>query len=179
VVARGARLERPVRLADAERAEAAQVTPIALPGGMNAIDLIQKDHDDMRVLMTRAVTAEGEGRREELLQRLRTELVAHERMEEEVFYPPLRDNPRTHDIVLEGYEEHHVADGILDELLEVPPDTDIWHAKMKVLKESIEHHMKEEEDEMFGKARKVLSDDQLRELGDRMETVKRRAMALE
>jgi hypothetical protein len=135
---------------------------------MNAIALLERDHDRMKVLMTRATTAGGEERREELLNELRLQLVAHERMEEELFYPPLRDAKKTHDIVLEGYEEHHVADLILDELLETPADTDIWHAKMKVLKENIEHHIKEEEEEMFKKARKVLSDRELEELGTRM-----------
>jgi hemerythrin superfamily protein len=140
---------------------------------MNAIDLLKRDHERMKTLMTRAVTAGGESRREELIERLMTDLVAHERMEEEVFYPPLRDNPKTHDIVLEGYEEHHVADVILNELLETPADTDIWHAKMKVLQESIEHHIKEEEDEMFKKARKVFSDAELEELGQRMEALQK------
>ena len=95
-----------------------------------------------------------------------------ERMEEEVFYPPLRENKKTHDIVLEGYQEHHVADLIMDELLDMPVDAEMWQAKAKVLKENIEHHIEEEEDEMFKKARKVLSDEQLEELGTRMEAVR-------
>lgn len=144
---------------------------------MNAIDLLKSEHDRMKTLMTRAVTAGGEERREELLERLRADLVAHERMEEEVFYPPLRDNPKTHDIVLEGYEEHHVADQILDELLETPADSDVWKAKMKVLKESIEHHIEEEEGEMFKKARKVLTEAQLERLGEKMEAVRRESAA--
>jgi hypothetical protein len=145
---------------------------------MNAIDLLERDHERMKALMTRATTANGEERREELLSELRTQLVAHERMEEEVFYPPLRDEKKTHDIVLEGYEEHHVADLILDELLETPADTDVWHAKMKVLKESIEHHIKEEEEEMFKKARKVLSETELEELGTQMEAVRDEALGV-
>jgi hemerythrin superfamily protein len=144
---------------------------------MNAIDLMTKDHKHLKTLLTRAVTAQGEERREELIDTLRTELVAHERMEEEVFYPQLRDNKKTHDIVLEGYEEHHVADLILDELLDMPADTDMWQAKVKVLKENIEHHIEEEEGDMFKKARKVLSEEELEQLGTRMEAVKREAMA--
>jgi hemerythrin superfamily protein len=139
---------------------------------MNAIDLLERDHGKMKMLMNRATSADGEGRREELLSELRSQLVAHERMEEEVFYPPLREAKKTHDIVLEGYEEHHVADLILDELLETPADTDVWHAKMKVLKENIEHHIEEEEGDMFKKARKVLSESELDELGTRMEAVR-------
>ena len=145
---------------------------------MNAIDLLERDHERMKALMTRATAANGEERREELLSELRTQLVAHERMEEEVFYPPLRDEKKTHDIVLEGYEEHHVADLILDELLETPADTDVWQAKMKVLKESIEHHIKEEEEEMFKKARKVLSETELEELGTQMEAVRDEALGV-
>jgi hemerythrin superfamily protein len=138
-----------------------------------------KDHKTLRTLLTRIVTANGEERREELVEKLRVELVAHERMEEEVFYPPLRDNKKTHDIVLEGYQEHHVADLILDELVELPPGNEMWHAKANVLKENVEHHIEEEENEMFPKARKVLSEDQLEELGARMEAVKKEAMAAE
>ncbi len=143
---------------------------------MNAIDLLTKDHKHLKTLLTRAEIAKAEDRREELIQEIRSELVAHERMEEEVFYPPLRENKKTHDIVLEGYQEHHVADLILDELLEMPTDAEMWQAKMKVLKENVEHHIEEEEDEMFKKARKVLSDEQLEQLGTRMEAVKRDAL---
>ncbi len=144
---------------------------------MNAIDLLTKDHKHLKALLNKTVKAKGDEKREELIETLRSELVAHERMEEEVFYPPLRDNKKTHDIVLEGYQEHHVADLILDELLELPTDSEMWEPKVKVLKENIEHHIEEEEDEMFKKARKVFSDEQLEDLGTRMEAVKREALA--
>jgi hemerythrin superfamily protein len=143
---------------------------------MNAIDLMTRDHKTLKTLLTRVVTAKGEDRREELIETLRAELVAHERMEEEVFYPPLRENKKTHDIVLEGYQEHHVADLIMDELLDMPVDAEMWQAKAKVLKENIEHHIEEEEDEMFKKARKVLSEEELERLGARMEAVKKEAL---
>jgi hemerythrin superfamily protein len=143
---------------------------------MNAIDLMTRDHKTLKTLLTRVVIAKGEERREELIETLRAELVAHERMEEEVFYPPLRENKKTHDIVLEGYEEHHVADLILDELLDMPVDAEMWQAKAKVLKENIEHHIEEEEGEMFKKARKVFSEEQLEQLGARMEAVKKEAL---
>ena len=144
---------------------------------MNALELLKRDHERMKVLLTRALTAGAEERREHLLEHLHKDLVTHERMEEELLYPKLRDNPRTREIVLEGYEEHHVADQILDELLETPADTDIWKAKMKVLKESIEHHIEEEESEMFKKARKVLSEAELDAIGAQMEALKRDAAA--
>jgi hemerythrin superfamily protein len=141
---------------------------------MNALDLIKQDHKRLRKLLEETLNAEG-GEREERLDHLRTELVAHERMEEEVLYPRLRDEKKAHETVLEGYEEHHVADVLLDELLDVPPETDLWKAKLKVLKENVEHHMDEEEDELFKGARAVLDRHELNRLGERMAQIKRSA----
>lgn len=144
---------------------------------MNALDLMHKDHRELKEMLEQ-VEKEDSGRaREQMLDTIRAELVAHERMEEEVFYPALKTHKNAKDIVLEGYEEHHVVDVILDELMDVPPATDLWKAKMKVLKENIEHHIKEEEGEMFKKARAVFERDELNDLGERMEAVKKEALA--
>jgi iron-sulfur cluster repair protein YtfE (RIC family) len=126
-------------------------------------------------MLEHTLEAEGSTEREAAMDQLRTELVAHERMEEEVFYPRLRDEQKVRDNVLEGLEEHHVADVILDELLDVPPDSDLWKAKVKVLKENVEHHMDEEEDELLKNAKRVLDRDELNRLGERMERIKRDA----
>ena len=61
--------------------------------------------------------------------------------------------------MLEGYEEHHVADLIKAELEDMTPDEEMYDAKMKVLQENIEHHLEEEEKDMFPKGKKVLGDD--------------------
>jgi len=147
---------------------------VAARAAMDALDLIKQDHKRLRKLLDETLKAEG-AEREERLDHLRTELVAHERMEEEVLYPRLRDEKKAHETVLEGYEEHHVADVLLDELLDVPPETDLWKAKVKVLKENVEHHMDEEEDELFKGARAVLDREELNRLGERMEQIKRSA----
>jgi hemerythrin superfamily protein len=147
---------------------------VADSASMDALDLIKQDHKRLRKLLEETLDAEG-AQREERLDHLRTELVAHERMEEEVLYPRLRDEKKAHETVLEGYEEHHVADVLLDELLDVPPETDLWKAKVKVLKENVEHHMDEEEDELFKGARAVLDREELNRLGERMEQIKRSA----
>jgi hypothetical protein len=108
---------------------------------------------------------------------MRSELMGHERMEEDVFYPALRANAEAREIVLEGYEEHHVIDLILDELLDVPEDSEQWKAKLKVLQENIEHHIEEEEGEMFKKAKQTFDKDMLEELGVRMAAAKEEASA--
>jgi hemerythrin superfamily protein len=142
---------------------------------MNAVELIKEDHKRLKKMLEDTLEAAGGDERQAAMDHLRTELVAHERMEEEVFYPRLRNEDSARDSVLEGYEEHHVADVILDELLDVPADSDLWKAKVKVLKENVEHHMDEEEQELLKKARSVLDGDELDRLGERMARVKREA----
>ena len=106
--------------------------------------------------------------RTDLLNTLTALLNVHELIEEKVLYPALKTHPEAKDIVLEGYQEHHVADLIVKELQALPKDDEKWGAKFKVLKESIEHHIKEEEGEMFRTARGLFSHDELQQMGARM-----------
>jgi hemerythrin superfamily protein len=145
---------------------------------LNALDLIKDDHERLKKMFKRASQTEDAGARGDLLQQIRAELVAHERMEEDIFYPALRSaSENAKDIVLEGYEEHHVIDLILDEMFNVPEGTDQWTAKLNVLHENLEHHIEEEEGEMFKRARKTMSDDTLQELGRKMRRAKQAASA--
>jgi hemerythrin superfamily protein len=145
---------------------------------MNALELIKNDHDRLRKLFDEALAAEAAGARSSQLHAIRAELLAHERMEEDVFYPALRAaSEQAKDIVLEGYEEHHVIDVVLDELMNVPEDADQWKAKLKVLHENLEHHLEEEEGEMFKRAKKALSKDALEDLGRRMQQAKQANLA--
>lgn len=145
---------------------------------LNALDLIKDDHERLKKMFKRALETEDPGARGDLLQQIRAELVAHERMEEDIFYPALRGaSEKAKDIVLEGYEEHHVIDLILDEMFNVPEDTDQWNAKLNVLHENLEHHIEEEEGEMFKRARKAMSDETLQELGRKMRKARDAASA--
>ena len=139
---------------------------------MDALKLMHEDHEKLKKLLDRAEHAQAEHNRENLLEKIRIELKPHERMEEEVFYPALKNHRNAKDIVLEGYQEHHVADLVFAELENTPPGSDEWKAKMKVLKEGIEHHIEEEEGEMFKKARAVFDKSELEALGERMQRVK-------
>ena len=69
---------------------------------------------------------------------------------------------------MEAYEEHHVVDTIMAELEDTPVGDETWAAKLTVMKENLEHHIEEEEDDMFKKARQVMDEAELQELGDRM-----------
>ena len=137
---------------------------------MDAVKLLKTDHEKMRSLLK-----DGESTRENdrkarrlVFLRLRDDLLIHERMEEDVLYPALKSHPKARDIVLEGYEEHHVVDLLMGELDATPFDDETWGAKAKVMKENIEHHIEEEEGEMFSEARKAFEHDELEALGARM-----------
>jgi hemerythrin-like domain-containing protein len=139
-------------------------------GDLDAIAYLEKDHRRFEDLLKqgqetteRAVTG-----RTDLLNTLTALLNVHELIEEKVLYPALKAHPEAKDIVLEGYQEHHVADLIVKELQALPKDDEKWGAKFKVLKESIEHHIKEEEGEMFRTARGLFSRDELQQMGARM-----------
>ena len=138
---------------------------------MDAIALLKDDHDKVKALLTEleSTTERGVKTRAELFSTIKGELTVHEIIEEEIFYPALKDHPKAKDIVLEGYEEHHVVDLLMRELEELDVTDETWGAKALVMKENIEHHIEEEEGEMFRQARSVFDERELADLGARME----------
>ena len=137
---------------------------------MNAISLLEEDHRKMKKLLSEleSTTERGVKTREELFATVEDELTVHETIEEEIFYPALKEHPKTKEIALEAYEEHHVVDMVMAEIEDVPYDDETWGAKFKVMKENIEHHIEEEENEMFKQARQVFEEDELESLGEQM-----------
>src|SRR4051812_11783051 len=146
---------------------------------MNAIDLLEQDHRTVEGLMDEleATTERAIKTREDLFRKFRLLLTVHEVIEEEIFYPALKSHPKAKDIVLEGYEEHHVVDLLMGELSALDVSDESWGAKATVMKENVEHHIEEEEGEMFRQARAVFDATELRELGDRMAERKKSATA--
>jgi hemerythrin-like domain-containing protein len=138
---------------------------------MDAIALLTADHDKVKKLLTEldSTTERGVKTREELFATIKGELTVHEVIEEEIFYPALKEHPKAKDIVLEAYEEHHVVDQVMAELEGLDVSDETWGAKATVMKENVEHHIDEEEREMFAQARKVFDKAELEQLGTRME----------
>src|ERR1051325_8682045 len=139
---------------------------------MDAIELLKQDHEKVSGIFEKLepTTEQAVKTREELFAKLKNELDVHARIEEQIFYPAIKEAQETHDITLEAFEEHAVVKRLLAELEELPKDDETWGAKLKVLQENVEHHVEEEEGEMFKSARKVLSKEQIEALGARMET---------
>lgn len=137
---------------------------------MDALTLLKDDHDKVKGLLSKLddTTERAEVTRTEGLAKLKQELTVHEAIEEEILYPALIEFAKTKDITLEAFEEHHVVDMIMAELEQTPVEDETWAAKLTVMKENLEHHIEEEEDDMFKKARQVMDEAELEELGERM-----------
>ena len=142
---------------------------------MDAIALLKADHEKVDALFSQLeeTTERAEKTREELFTKLKQELDLHAHVEEKIFYPAIKEAEETRDITMEAFQEHHVVKVLLRELDAMGVTSETWTAKLKVLKENVEHHVEEEEEEMFPKARTVLSADQLEELGTLIEEEKR------
>ena len=141
---------------------------------MDAIQLLKADHDKVKKLLEQgdATTERAEKTRPELLATIKQELTVHEEIEETIFYPALKEHPKAKEIVNEAYEEHNVVDTVMGELEATDVTDERWAAKFTVMKENIEHHIEEEEGEMFKQARAVFDASELQELGDRMAAMK-------
>jgi hemerythrin superfamily protein len=143
---------------------------------MDAIALLTADHNRVRGLFTRFQAAEEEKDTALMLElgaKIVTELEVHTTIEEEIFYPAVKQaDEELKETVDEGIEEHHVADTLIQEIKQLSPDDDAWAAKMKVLIESVEHHAEEEEQEMFPGTRKAFDAAALEDLGVRLEARK-------
>lgn len=146
---------------------------------MNAFALLKADHEKVAgILETLEDTTERAVKgRDELFAQLKAELDLHAMIEEEIFYPALEDTEEAREITLEAYEEHRLVKQLLAELEAEPKDTEEWTAKFTVLKENIEHHVEEEEGEMFKKARAALREEEIEALGDRLQEAKQQNKA--
>jgi len=104
------------------------------------------------------------------MEQIEQELKMHTRIEEQIFYPAVRGigTDKAEEMIMEAIEEHHVVDLVMAELEDLPVDDESWGAKAKVMKENVEHHMEEEEGDMFKQARSVFDREELEELGERM-----------
>ncbi len=151
----------------------------AMAAGQDAIALLTADHrevsemfEQFEQLGDRATTS-----KEKLKDKICKALIAHTTIEEEIFYPAVRAAKveEGEDMVDEAIVEHAAAKDLIKQLQEMQPDDDLYDAKVKVLSEQIEHHVKEEEKEMFPKAKKAGLD--LLALGQEMALRKQELMS--
>ncbi|MDC0714108.1 hemerythrin domain-containing protein [Stigmatella sp. ncwal1] len=136
---------------------------------MNAIDLLEDQHEEVKKLFKQYENLKdgADAERRKIFEKIADRLAAHASIEELYFYPSVKA-ARTEDKLYEAVEEHLAAKRIIADLLQMEPDDESFDAKMKVLRESIDHHVEEEEEDLFPKVRKLLNDEQLLVLGIQM-----------
>lgn len=123
--------------------------------------LLKKDHVAIKGILGKLVETKELKKREELFHALRIALVPHMKAEERAFYAPLVTKEEAREDAMEGIEEHHVSVMVLKELEKLPKSVDQWKAKIKVFKELVEHHIKEEESKIFKSAKKTFKKNEL------------------
>jgi hemerythrin superfamily protein len=120
---------------------------------MNALDLLIADHNRVRGLFAQFKEAKEKGdtaTMSDVALKIFEDLDVHTTIEEEIFYPGVRDaKDDIAELVDEGVQEHHVVKLLMAEIKQMEDGSDEWVAKMTVLIENVEHHAKEEENDMF------------------------------
>ncbi|MDQ3012810.1 MAG: hemerythrin domain-containing protein [Acidobacteriota bacterium] len=141
---------------------------------MNALDLLMEDHQKVSQLFEQAEGTENEKKKQQLFEQIKTELETHTHIEEAIFYPALQEQEELNDLVLEAFEEHKQVKTLLREISNLSDGSEKFDAKLKVMKENVEHHVEEEENEMFPQVEQFMDETQLEELGQRMEEEKKK-----
>ncbi len=140
---------------------------------MNVFDLLRQDHERVRRIFSELAKTQGGQKlaRQELFYELKRELLAHSHAEEKAFYPKLVDKPPTHDIIEGGINEHRQVETLLNRIEAMPVETEEWMSAVTDLDQMFEHHIHEEEAEVFPKARQLLPNDQFDPLGEQVKEV--------
>jgi hemerythrin superfamily protein len=153
---------------------------------MDAIALLKRDHEEVKQLFRQfeGLTERAQKSKQKLVMKMIRELAIHSAVEEILFYPTVRTSAlakgtqageKAADTVLESLEEHHVVKWLLSELEKMDPSDERYDAKVTVMMENVKHHIEEEEGELFPAVRKLLGQELLEALGERMTKAKKLA----
>jgi hemerythrin superfamily protein len=140
----------------------------------DALALLRADHQLVQELFDKYEKTRSEDRKGALAEQICNELTVHAQIEEEIFYPAIREAIREKDLVDEATVEHQSAKDLIAQIQGAKPAEELFDAKVKVIGEYIRHHVKEEQNEMFPQVRKTKLD--LRELGERLQARKQELM---
>ena len=140
---------------------------------MDAFTLLKTDHQKVAELFDELEAANGKAKLQ-VFEQIKMELELHAHIEEKIFYPALEKPRETHDLTLEAYEEHDVVKKLLRQLSRAKSATEEFEAQAKVLRENVEHHVEEEENELFPKAESALGEERIEALGEELAAEKER-----
>jgi hemerythrin superfamily protein len=147
---------------------------------MLSTELLKKDHETVKELFKEFESKKEQAQAaQRIFEQVAREITVHATIEEELFYPELRDYKETHEIVLEAVEEHHVVEQLIEELRGMSAGDEEFAAKFTVLQENVEHHVKEEEGTFFPKAEKILGRPRSEWLAGQLESRKKELQGAE
>lgn len=129
-------------------------------------DILKQEHQQVEQLLNQLTQGEPQ---QQQIDELYTMLEAHTKAEEQTLYQDLEKSDETHMMVIEAIEEHHVAEFILKEIRELDAADEKCMAKLKVLKENVMHHVQEEEQELFPKAKQIMDSQWAEQMGQQYE----------
>lgn len=140
---------------------------------MDALKLLKEDHKKVKMLFgeVEGLGDRAKAQRKKLFQKIDQELTVHSKIEETIFYPEFRrraQDSEERDEVLEAYEEHGIVKTLIGELEDLDAKDETYKPKLSVLKDLVDHHVKEEEGTMFKMARELFDKDELEEIGERL-----------
>lgn len=140
---------------------------------MDALKLLKEDHKKVKTLFgeVEELGDRASTQRSKLFQQIDRELTVHSKIEETIFYPEFRkraQDSEEREEVLEAYEEHNIVKTLIGELENLDPKDETYKPKLSVLKEMVNHHVKEEEGTMFKMAREIFDKEELDEIGERL-----------
>jgi hemerythrin superfamily protein len=139
---------------------------------MNALEILKQDHQKVKGLFQAATKATDHTKRKDVFNQIDMELEIHAHIEETVFYPALEEHEEFKDMVAEALEEHQEAKQLLDELEQLGAESHDFGSKLQQLIEAVQHHVQEEEGEMFPKIHELFDEDELEQLGKELESAK-------
>jgi hemerythrin superfamily protein len=142
----------------------------------NAIDMLEGQHREVEDLFAKLEKADRGERKQKLFTLIADKLAVHASIEEEAFYPAVKAK-RTEDILLESLEEHLGIKRVLSDLIDLDASDETFDAKAKVLQEQVEHHVEEEEDDLFPKVRKIFDEETLVAIAQQMAMLQEELLA--
>jgi hemerythrin superfamily protein len=122
---------------------------------------LKRDHNEVKSILNQMIQKGNISKREELKKHLQKALVPHMRAEEHLLYPALKSKKQSHDLALEALEEHHAAELVFSEIFDLRPEHEVWSAKCEVLKTLLEHHINEEEQQIYRMTKEVISEEDM------------------
>jgi len=147
---------------------AAKAAGQAVRGRIGIYATLSKEHGEVASLMSELADTGNDDveRREDLFATIETELLAHAKAEDAVFYSAIADRDTTREKIEHAREEHQEVETLLEELGQMDITHQSWMNKFLKLEQSVEHHVQEEEHEVFARAQKLLSVEDARALDD-------------